>query len=43
VLVMMFGDNRAPSLTVIAATRRGITYTPRLDEQMVAMHARPAP
>jgi peptide/nickel transport system substrate-binding protein len=28
---------------VIAAARRGITYTPRLDEQMVAVHARPAP
>ena len=27
---------------VIAAARRGITYTPRLDEQMVAIHARPA-
>jgi peptide/nickel transport system substrate-binding protein len=26
---------------VIAAARRGITYTPRLDEQMVAIHARP--
>jgi peptide/nickel transport system substrate-binding protein len=28
---------------VIAAARRGVTYTPRLDEQMVAIHARPAP
>jgi peptide/nickel transport system substrate-binding protein len=27
---------------VITAARRGITYTPRLDEQMVAIHARPA-
>ncbi len=27
----------------IAAARRGITYTPRLDEQLVALHARPAP
>lgn len=28
---------------VVAAARRGITYTPRLDEQMVALHARPTP
>ena len=28
---------------VVAAARRGITYTPRLDEQMVAIHARPTP
>ncbi len=28
---------------VIAAARRGIAYTPRLDEQTVAIHARPAP
>lgn len=28
---------------VIAAARRGIAYTPRLDEQMVAIHATPAP
>jgi len=27
---------------VITAARRGIRYTPRLDEQMVAIHARPA-
>jgi peptide/nickel transport system substrate-binding protein len=27
---------------VITAARRGIVYTPRLDEQMVAIHARPA-
>jgi peptide/nickel transport system substrate-binding protein len=27
----------------IAAARRGIAYTPRLDEQMVAIHAVPAP
>jgi peptide/nickel transport system substrate-binding protein len=27
---------------VITAGRRGILYTPRLDEQMVAIHARPA-
>jgi peptide/nickel transport system substrate-binding protein len=26
---------------VVAATRRGIAYTPRLDEQTVAIHARP--
>jgi peptide/nickel transport system substrate-binding protein len=27
----------------IAAARRGIAYVPRLDEQLVAIHARPAP
>jgi peptide/nickel transport system substrate-binding protein len=27
---------------VVTAAKRGITYTPRLDEQMVAIHARPA-
>jgi peptide/nickel transport system substrate-binding protein len=27
----------------IAAARRGITYVPRLDEQLVALHARPTP
>ncbi len=28
---------------VVVAARRGIEYTPRMDEQMVAYHARPAP
>ncbi len=28
---------------VVVAARRGIEYTPRMDEQMVASHARPAP
>ncbi len=28
---------------VVVAARRGIEYTPRMDEQMVAIHARPAP
>jgi peptide/nickel transport system substrate-binding protein len=28
---------------VVVAARRGITYTPRMDEQMVAQNARPAP
>lgn len=27
---------------VIVAAKRGVTYTPRMDEQMVAYHARPA-
>jgi peptide/nickel transport system substrate-binding protein len=27
---------------VIVAAKRGVTYTPRMDEQMVAIQARPA-